>query len=192
MSPAFCPQCGSPLKSGARFCPSCGGALASLSQAMKPNFTKGQSKSYSGTVPTPAKAQILQKVKEVLPVMEKAAPKSFSPTGAEVVNQVQSSLDKAGSWGFLLVNLLLLILGYSSDSVLGILFFSLIAGLFLFLRRNKPKPVNWVIKVILILQVIGLLALVVDTLEYPGPISILMIILLAVDLRLIFKGNQTH
>jgi uncharacterized Zn finger protein (UPF0148 family) len=192
MSPAFCPQCGSPIKSEARFCPACGGALASFSQEKKPNLTKGQSKSYSGSVPTPPKSQILQKVKEVLPKMEQAVPKSFSPSSVATEAQVQATLDKAGSWGFLLVNLLLMFLGYQSDTVLGILFFSLIAGLFLFLRRKKPKPVNWVIKVILILQVIGLLALILDSMEYLGLISALMILLLVVDLRLIFKGNQTH
>jgi hypothetical protein len=159
---------------------------------MKPNLTKGQSKSYSGSIPSPPKSQIFQKVKEVLPKTVQAAPKSSPPPSSAAAAQVHATLDKAGSWGFLLVNLLLLILGYSSDSVLGILVFSLIAGFFIFLRRKKPKPVNWVIKVILILQVIGLLALIVDSLEYMGIVSVLMIFLFIVDLRLIFKGNQTH
>lgn len=194
MSANNCSNCGAELNAGAKFCPFCGNPVQLLQAVQeKPKLDKGKSKSLKESVQSIAKPQVWEKIadqdKQHIQSAQKPSPQ---PVREALSSSAAVGFDKFGSMGFLILNLLLLGLGYQSDTVLGILFLSFVAGVFMIWRRKKPKPINWLIKIILILQVIGLLAVVVDSIEYLGLISGLMILLLGIDLKLIFKGNRSN
>jgi hypothetical protein len=192
MSGNYCSQCGNEINSIAKFCPSCGQPVKSTQLASeKPQMYKGQSKSLLDSTSQVLKSQLAGKVVESVKAQIKGTPISSSNPISEGIQQVANTgLDRLGTWSFLILNVLLLFIGYRSDTVMGVVLLSLVFGIFLFLRRKKPYPINWLIKIILILQVLVLLAVIVDSIEYPGVISGLMFLLLGVDLRLIFKKNH--
>ncbi|MDD3357335.1 MAG: hypothetical protein PHP72_10510, partial [Dysgonamonadaceae bacterium] len=95
------------------------------------------------------------------------------------------------TWIYLAINAILIYLGYRNDDVIGVMLFTIVILLLVFIRRNKPKPYNWVVKIVLILQAVVLIAFTLERIEYLNIITLLMIILFLVNLRLIFKGNKS-
>lgn len=192
MSRNYCSQCGNETNSAAKFCPSCGQPTkSSQPEREKPKMYKGQSKSLSDSTSQVLKSQLASKVGQSIKEQIKDTLSSNSKPVSEGIQRIANTgLDRLGTLSFLILNVLLLFLGYRSDTVIGVVLLSLVFGIFLFLRRKKPNPINWLIKIILILQILVLLGVILDSIEYPGVISGLMILLLGVDLRLIFKKNQ--
>jgi L-cystine uptake protein TcyP (sodium:dicarboxylate symporter family) len=94
------------------------------------------------------------------------------------------------TWIYAAVNAFLIFLGYRNDDVIGVVLFTIAILLLVYMRRNKPKPYNWLVKIILILQALVLLAFVVVRIEYFNIIALLMIVVFFVNIRLIFKGNK--
>lgn len=203
---SYCSNCGTSIPAGAKFCPSCG-AKISINQA-KNYVTEYSQKMYKNAVMSlknEAKNMAERKVKETI--------ESFMPKAEKITQQTQSVSEvftpqksfanegavpteqKGGiniwTWVFVVLNILLVYKGYRLNEVMGLILFSIIIGLIVFLRREKPRPYNWLVKIFITIQVVFLMALLVDRIQFLGTITLLMIGLLAVDFILLFKGNNS-
>ena len=94
------------------------------------------------------------------------------------------------TWIYIIMNALLLILGSKSEEVVGVLIFSVIILAIVFFRRKKEKPYNWLVKIILVVQLIFLVALIAESIEYISFFTLVFMGLLLANLALLFKGNN--
>jgi hypothetical protein len=62
--------------------------------------------------------------------------------------------------------------------------------LFVFLRRSKPNPYNWLVKIILVLQIAYLVFVLQERILYHGINTLLLIGIFITDFILLFKGNK--
>ena len=157
------------------------------------DFVTGKAQSF---VENKAKEAVLSYTNRKVEATENTSPISEvikpATTSNNVSKQPVSSTKKLNiwTWIYLAFNLFLMYVGYRSDEVIGVMLFTIVILLFVFLRRNKPKPYNWVVKIILILQAVVLLVFAIEGFEYFSIITLLMVVLFLVNLRLIFKGNK--
>jgi hypothetical protein len=119
----------------------------------------------------------------------------FRPSATSNQNESKPIASQGGvdiwTWVYVGINAILLYLGYKSDEVIGVMLFSIIILLLVFLRISKPKPYNWLVKILLILQALLLLAFAMEKIEYPNSNMLLMLLMFVINLRLIFKGNKS-
>lgn len=205
---SFCSNCGQKIAAQIKFCPSCGTKV--LGAATKQHLTGYKEKMYKKTVislKNEGQKFIENKAKEAFSSFAKNKFKTAESTQpiAEVfkpyktfdnedeVNTSVSSASKINKWTwiYVVINTLLIYIGNQSDEVLGVLFFSFIILLIVFIRRKKEKPYNWLVKIFLIIQLVFLIALVVERLEYITFITLCLIGLLVTNFILLFKGNNT-
>ena len=208
---SFCTQCGSPLMANAKFCPACGTKI--LTSGTKDVWTGYKQKMYKNVVQSlenEGKKFVQKKAQEVFQkVLSNGS--SVKSTATETVSEIFKSQNQsvakefyqpeetvqtgAGvdiwTWIYVLLNGILIYKGYRSGEVIGVVFFSLLILLVVFWRRDKPKPYNWLVKIIQLLQMVFLVALIAERIEYPNVITLLMAALFLVNLRLVFKGNKT-
>ncbi|MCC7520897.1 MAG: hypothetical protein IT220_04620 [Flavobacteriaceae bacterium] len=119
----------------------------------------------------------------------------FKPTNTHKPTQNNNAVSQGGvdiwTWVYVGINAFMLYLGYRNDEVIGVMLFSIVILLFVFLRISKPKPYNWLVKILLILQGLLLLAFALEKIERPNIMVLLMLFMFAINLRLIFKGNKS-
>ena len=101
-------------------------------------------------------------------------------------------------WIYAFLSVLLLFMGYQSERIIWLLILSVVILLLVFLRRKKEKPYNWMIKIILVLQLIFLAAFIIGEIEFMSIVSqyfsffmLLYIGLLVSNMMLLFKGNKS-
>lgn len=205
---SYCNNCGQSLLSNELFCHSCGtkvfassdsGYRKQYAQKMYKNAVQSLEKEGKSFIEKQVKQQIdkiipkpgnitegTQQLQEVL-----SPPKPPKPSTQNNTKPIESQGGvNIWTWIYLALSLFLMYVGYRSDEVIGVMLFTIVILLFVFLRRNKSKPYNWVVKIILILQAVVLLAFVIEGIEYFSIITLLMIVLFLINLRLIFKGNK--
>ncbi|MDD3721979.1 MAG: zinc ribbon domain-containing protein [Lutibacter sp.] len=203
---SYCSNCGTNIPLKAKFCPSCGTEI--ILKTAKEYLTGYKEKMYKNTVMSlknEGRYFAESKVKEALSsftksptnISEKTQSISevFKPNKKVETNQTESISKTGGitiwTWIYLIINALLVYLGYRIDTILGTLFFSTVVLLFVFLRRHKPNPYNWLVKIILLLQIVYLILLLPDgVILYLGINTLLLLGLFITDFILLFKGNK--
>ena len=206
---SFCSNCGQKITAQIKFCPACGTKVLGLTSGVTSReYLKGyKEKMYKNTVITlknEGKKFVKQKAKEAFstftknkfkaskstqPIAETFKPKKTFDYEEKQSDAAISKID-IWTWIYIVINAILLYLGNALDEVIGIMLFSVIIILTVLLRRKKPKPYNWLVKIILVLQAVFLIALLADRIEFLGTITLLMAALLLVNFRLLFKGNK--
>lgn len=202
----YCKHCGQILMPNDKFCTSCGTKVSS--QNPKNYKNEYAQKMYKNVVQSLEKQGKSYVEKQIKNQIDKFVPKPgnftestqqisevFKPSKTQKPSQNTETILKGGidiwTWVYVGINALMLYLGYRSDEVIGVMLFSIVILLLVFLRRENPKPYNWLVKIILIIQSILLLAFAMEKIEYFNLIVLLMLFLFFVNLRLIFKGNKS-
>jgi uncharacterized Zn finger protein (UPF0148 family) len=203
---SYCHQCGQTLALNAKFCPACGAKIIAATKTEKRN--EYAQKMYKNVVQSLEKQSKSYVEKQIKNQIDKVLPKAgnfsestqqinevFKPTSTHKSTQNTHDISQGGidfwTWVYVAINAILLYLGYKSDEVIGVMLFSIIILLLVFLRRDKPKPYNWLVKILLILQALLLLAFAMEKIAYINSIIMLMLGMILVNLRLIFKGNKS-
>lgn len=203
---SYCHQCGQTLMLNAKFCPACGAKIIAATKTEKRN--EYAQKMYKNVVQSLEKQGKSYVEKQIKNQIDKVLPKAgnisestqqisevFKPTSTHKPTQNTNTLSQGGidfwTWVYVAINAILLYLGYRSDEVIGVMVFSIVILLLVFLRRDKPKPYHWLVKILLILQALLLLAFAMEKIEYPNINMLLMLLMFAINLRLIFKGNKS-
>jgi DNA-directed RNA polymerase subunit RPC12/RpoP len=202
---SFCSNCGKELALQIKFCPSCGTKIIATEAKQ---YLKGyQEKMYKNT------AISLQRT--ATKIVQNATKESFSTVAKNIKNALDSSqstseifkpkpanttkattqktaqLNSTWTWIYLILNGLLVYIGHQSDEAIGVLLFSVLILLLVFFRRNAAKPYNWFVKIILVIQLIFLIALIADGLEYVAITTLLYMAILFANFMLIIKGNKS-
>lgn len=202
---SYCSNCGTNIPEAAKFCPSCGTKI--VNKTANKYLTGYKEKMYKNTVmglKQKGKSFAENKVKEALSsVLEKNKNVSeqtqritevFKPAKNIDSKPAESNSNVGGvtiwTWIYLVINALLVYLGYRIDTILGTLLFSVIVLLFVFLRRSKPNPYNWLVKIILVLQIAYLVLVVPEGILYLGINTLLLAGVFITDFVLLFKGNK--
>lgn len=216
----FCTNCGTTLIQNAKFCPACGTNVLATKMSKNPvEKHSNENDTGRKIVPKPErgrannlfkdKAQDFIKEKAQNYVKEKAqgfvsknSSQSENSTKQSTINnnsQTQNTENKNVSnknginkwtWIYIIINALLMILGSQSDKVMGVLIFSVLILAIVFFRRKKEKPYNWLVKIILVVQLILLFALIAESIEYISIFTLVFMGLLLANLALLFKGNN--
>ncbi len=208
----YCTHCGNELIEDTKFCSSCGTKTGiSNGNVEKPLMFKGESKSLKDKAISFGKNTLQKEVQKK--IQDKASnyvkskfEETFSsnttqenPT-TKTISERQTTENKTISnkntinkwtWIYLFLNGILVYFGYQSDQVIGVLLFSVLILWIVFFRRKNDKPYNWLVKIILVVQLIFLIALVAEGIEYISYITLLFLGLLVTDLILLFKGNNS-
>jgi len=203
---SYCHQCGQTLMPSAKFCPACGAKiLVAAKTEIRNEYAQKMYKNVVQSLEKQGKSYVEKQVKNQI---DKIIPKPgnfsestqqinevFRPSATSNQNESKPIASQSGvdiwTWVYVGINAILLYLGYKSDEVIGVMLFSIIILLFVFLRISKPKPYNWLVKILLILQALLLLAFAVEKIEYPNSNMLLMLLMFVINLRLIFKGNKS-
>ncbi|MCG6187307.1 zinc ribbon domain-containing protein [Maribellus maritimus] len=199
---AFCTNCGQQLITRAKFCPACGTKiLATQSQAYtsgyKEKMVKGVEQQLKSSMRSKATSSFQknasQWVEKGKTVAEKTRnnvkPKSKSNPAVE--NDVSGGVT-IWTWLYLIVNIILVIQGYHINEVLGILLFSVIVLVIAFTRKKKAKPYSWLVKIIVVIQLVFLAALIYQRVMAQNFTftALLFAALFFVDFKLLFNGNK--
>lgn len=202
---SYCSNCGTNIPEAAKFCPSCGTKV--VNKTANKYLTGYKEKMYKNTVmslknegrnfaESKVKEAFNSFTKRTTNVSEKTQSISevFKPIKKTETNHTDS-ISKAGgitiwTWIYLTINVLLVYYGYRIDTILGALLFSVIVLLFVFLRRSKPNPYNWLVKIILVLQIAYLVLVVPEGILYLGINTLLLTGVFITDFVLLFKGNK--
>jgi len=202
----YCKHCGQTLMPNDKFCTSCGTKVSAKSHSeFKNEYAQKMYKNVVQSLEKQGKSYVEKQIKNQI---DKVLPKAgnfsestqqisevFKPTSTHKPTQNNNAVSQGGvdiwTWVYVAINAILLYLGYKSDEVIGVMLFSIIILLLVFLRRDKPKPYNWLVKILLILQALLLLAFAMEKIAYINSIIMLMLGMILVNLRLIFKGNKS-
>ncbi|MBP9600262.1 MAG: zinc ribbon domain-containing protein [Lutibacter sp.] len=207
----YCTHCGTELTGNTKFCTSCGTKTEmSNGKIEKPLMYKGESKSlkdkamdfgkkslqndFGKQVQDGATNYVKSRLEEsfssntlkenptINNISETQTPENQTISKGKTINK--------WTWIYIIMNALLLILGSKSEEVVGVLIFSVIILAIVFFRRKKEKPYNWLVKIILVVQLIFLVALIAESIEYISFFTLVFMGLLLANLALLFKGNN--
>lgn len=200
-----CTNCGSKLKINAKFCTSCGSKIGitpkNSSEPSKKKMEKGVAKSLKNETSHYVKSKIKETVS---PKTQKENLYTHSETKTDdilfddnnTINMKKTA--KNLILFYVLLNILLFSFGQGSYDIMGVKFFSVIILVIYFIRHQKEKPLNWLLKIFLGLQAILLFSIFISSAQYlfVNFISFLTTLsllgLFIIILLLLFKGNKTQ
>ncbi|MGB4846341.1 MAG: zinc ribbon domain-containing protein [Saprospiraceae bacterium] len=210
----YCTQCGTVISSQAKFCPSCGLEMSFKSPAVKEReqlpegMEKGVVKSLQDRSEDISEKQIKESVDDLVPkknALEMNTDDKHRQTGYPPLpgkhfsqpNEQRHDPDKEAGvsfwiWIYLIFNLVLGYLGYRIVNVMWILAISGFIIIGVWIRKGKLKPYNWLIKILIVGQIIILPELLYPRLQYMviDAVTILFVGILILDFLLLFKGNK--
>lgn len=202
---AYCTKCGSLLPPAAKFCPVCGSPTALTATKDTGGYKQAMYKKAVQKLQSHGEQLVKEKLTEtVKKSIVQNLKKEVSFNKHEIENLEKSTIKTSEiestkpvskgltlwTWIYLGVNILMVVKYYRSDELMGIAFFSTIILILVFIRKSKQKPYNWLVKIILGIQLISLAALIFERYAYPDLSLLFLIALLLIDLRLLFKGNK--
>lgn len=199
---AYCTNCGTENKNNSKFCPNCGTEIAVNSDKSrrrpppKRKMQKGVVKSIQDETKKYVKSKAEESFTSKIP-KEKVIKSGISETrtieNKTTVSETASSKKTINNWTwiYIIMNGLLILLNIQSDEVMGVLIFSVLILGIVFFRRKNEKPYNWLVKIILVVQLVLLLALIIEDLEYFSLVTLLLIGVLITNIILLFKGNNS-
>lgn len=208
---AFCTNCGQSLGSGVSFCPSCGTRVAAVPpeskiRGYKEKMFKGAEQRLKTTLQGQARSAAQKVFSKAAGEARRQAGEAISEsfTSKEAVPQNPGKGVSGWIWIFLLLSIFLALLsGVSGDLafvVTGILAYgigrvlilSAVILLLVLARKNKPKPMNWLAKILLLGQILLLTWILYNRImgQYFDLSALVMAALLSTDLKLLFNGNK--
>lgn len=208
---AFCTNCGQSLGSGVSFCPSCGTRVAAVPpeskiRGYKEKMFKGAEQRLKTTLQGQARSAAQKVFSKAAGEARRQAGEAISEsfTSEEAVPENPVKGVSGWIWIFLLLSILLALLsGVSGDLafvVTGILAYgigrvlilSAVILLLVLARKNKPKPMNWLAKILLLGQILLLTWILYNRImgQYFDLSALVMAALLSTDLKLLFNGNK--
>jgi cation transport ATPase len=208
---AFCTNCGQSLGGGVSFCPSCGTRVAAVPpeskiRGYKEKMFKGAEQRLKTTLQGQARSAAQKVFSKAAGEARRQAGEAISEsfTSKEAVPQNPGKGVSGWIWIFLLLSILLALLsGVSGDLafvVTGILAYgigrvlilSAVILLLVLARKNKPKPMNWLAKILLLGQILLLTWILYNRImgQYFDLSALVMAALLSTDLKLLFNGNK--
>lgn len=191
----YCTNCGHELIDNPKFCPSCGFKNEIIEDNDKPKMHKRESKSLKDNIIEQGKRKAKDFVEDqIKQVSQNNQSDTFEQPAYDNSNTDTSKQNtKLGLWTmvYFIVNILLSF-APPSDEKIGLLFFSVVVLLLALLRRNKVKPYNALVKIIIGIQVIFTTALIGAGFEdgYWRINIIYLAAMLFAEIMLLFKGNQ--
>lgn len=198
---AYCTKCGKPLLPAAKFCPACGtqiiaGQNTSYASGYKEKMYKGVEQQLKSSLRSKASSSFQKNASEWIEQGKTEAKKVQEVTSKRKVTESVKKETPGGvtiwTWLYLIVNIILAVQGYRINEVLGILFFSFIILALVYSRRKKAKPYNWLVKLLLVVQVVFLAALIyLRVMDQNFTLTALLFgALLFIDFKLLFNGNK--
>ncbi len=198
---AYCTQCGKSLLPVAKFCPACGTQVITIqsktyASGYKEKMFKGVEQQLKSSLRSKATSSFQKNASEWIEKSKTGAKKAQEVTSKTKVTEVAKQETTGGvtiwTWLYLIVNTILAVRSYRLNEVLGILFFSFLVLVLVFIRLKKPKPYNWLIKLLVVVQVVFLAALIyLSVMDQNFTFtSLLFAALLFIDFKLLFNGNK--
>jgi hypothetical protein len=113
------------------------------------------------------------------------------PQQLQEKNQTQNSIS-FWIWVYIALNIALAYFGYRIDEVLIVLMISFLTVITVLIRKDKPHPFNWLVKLFLLAQIAFFVFLEMRWLDYMFQIRVSQIIiaLFFINFILLFKGNR--
>lgn len=215
----YCPQCGTAISTQALFCPSCGLeiTLKNTSEDFqnKPleKMQKGVTKSLQDQAEKFVENQMQQKVNEITKSVNQTTQNWVSDTEKlnskfeeqSNINENQHTFEPTDQrtkslmgnvsswiWVYLLLSLVLGYFGHMNPEIQLVLLFSVFTLVMVFVQKDKPKPYNWIVKLLLLLQmgVLVIFEIRMYNIGLLNAVSILVFMLFFVNFIQLFKGNK--
>ena len=206
----FCSSCGTAISSQAAFCPSCGlqtgsqNASGNVTNNPLQNMQKGVTKSLQDKAQQLMQQATDEQLQNTIRQTESIKEKAAAPVAAQNPRVKQQAIQEQKStrgrhisfwfWIYLALNAVLACYWYRIDEVALIALLSGVSAGIVLIRSNKPRPFNWLVKLLLLAQIgIGVL-LQIRWLDYILQFRLSQIIaaLLLVNLILLFAGNRKN
>ena len=211
---AFCTNCGTENKNNSKFCPNCGTEITVDSHKSrrrpppKRKMQKGVVKSLQDQVPKTTE----KKMKDYFfsdnsdQFVDSSPPSNqnfdsldgFSEENTDYSQgkeKVKDSLKGKLLGFYVILNILLVLFSAGNEMLAGYMIYSLIIIIVISIRIKKEKTFNWVLKILIVLQIlssISILVLSLDSYSYLlNTIAALALIgLLVVKVLMLLKGNK--
>jgi|GEM_PF-3304580 hypothetical protein len=215
----YCPQCGTAISTQALFCPSCGLEMTLKNTTEdfhnKPfeKMQKGVTKSLENKAQEFVENQFKEKVKEMtksvhqntesLDSNKKNTDREFDEV--PIVKQsnyaenstIQTEIKSENNvsywiWIYLFFNVVLAYFGHRVTEIQFTLLLAVFTIIMVWIQKNNQKPYNWIVKILLLLQMLVFVLLEIRWYEFifKSPTSIIIAILFFVNFIQLFKGNK--
>ncbi len=200
---AYCTNCGNKIKENSKFCPNCGTKIETLDTKIerkpppKRRMEKGAVKSLKKEIKNTVTSKIENTISNQTLSKNILNDNDANPKIKD--NKAASSLWKSAKKTiifYLLLSILLLILQQKSDEITGVQYFSIFILVAYAFRHKKEKPFNWLLKILLTLQLILIFSIFMTQLEFffynlfSFLAGLTLLGLFIVNLLLLFKGNK--
>jgi len=196
---SYCSNCGEPLNNDTKFCPSCGTKIETVNKDVKKPISRKMDKGVVKSLKDETSNYATSKIKDTISKKD-INENLFKDTSSEIKDENPLADIKKPSKKFIIIYLLitifLLILGPKSDEIIGVQYFSIFILVAYGIRHKKEKPFNWLLKIILILQLVLIFSIFMTQYEYffsnffTFLASLSLLGLFIVILTLLFKGNK--
>lgn len=209
----YCSQCGTAISTQAQFCPSCGWEVTLKSKVESkieekiPKMEKGVTKSLENKTQQYVENQVRKSIDQIISkptaeldeVLKNQNPKptihsdTLSDHKTSIQNETRSGSNVHNMiWIYAGLQILLGYLGYKTPEILLISLVSIFVFIVVWMQKNLPKPFNWIVKSLLVFQMLIYTLLVMRWYEFlfQSRLAILIIILFFVNFILLFKGNK--
>ncbi|AMC11025.1 hypothetical protein Lupro_07090 [Lutibacter profundi] len=201
----FCTNCGASINNKTKFCPNCGFKIGitpkNSSEPSKKKMEKGVVKSLKNETSNYVKSKIKETVSPKTQKDNLYTHSEIKTDDIQIDNNNTINTKKTAKnliLFYVLLNILLFSFGEGSDDIMGVKFFSVIILVIYFIRHQKEKPLNWLLKIFIGLQAILLFSIFITQSQYlfVNFISFLTTLsllgLFIIILLLLFKGNKTQ
>jgi hypothetical protein len=211
---SYCNKCGTKIPNNSKFCPNCGNKTASnpkkrnRGSAPKREMQKGVVKSLQDN----ASQSFKKKIKDdFFSDDHRAIEEKLSRLKEQQVNveddftneePVKSKPTRSKAYKikllliYIILNVVLYLFSYFNEMIVGYMFYSIIIFIVTLIRIGKEKTFNWVLKLLLLLQIImGLAVILMSSVEYeyeqPVSTTAILIGLLITKMLMLVKGNKS-
>ena len=172
----FCPNCGKELPEGVKFCPYCGYKIVQDSNGIQESTARKMSKGVTKTLDFSDTVENSgSDVQPAKPTTRARHKKKQEP----VIEDMQESLEakvveSTGKYTlpnnaivmYFIFNIILMISNTYNDEIVGIVIYTWIVLVIMYIRRNKEKPFNWLLNIFLTLQGVLVFAAGMMTIAY--------------------------
>ena len=199
----YCPNCGKELNDDVRFCPYCGYKIKEVTKNRSKLPVKKKSLSNRGDE-TIKDAHTKENILPKREIKKRNNNKLDKKTNNKKSNESEERyiFPQYLLMMYLLVSLLVslsLLSVNSEDEILGVIIYSLIVLTIAFLRKRTKKPINWLVNIFLILQLVfisilsvGIISYVVSGGQDPYALTVfgLFVLLIFIIIFIILRGNR--
>jgi len=210
---SYCNNCGTKISSNSKFCPNCGNKISIQTEKSKRRsppkrkMQKGVVKSLQDETPQVMESELKEHFfsdiqNNVEEKLSKFTDHNFDGEDDFYEDEIEEkSLKNTKSykttliWIYAILNMSLLSFSNVNEMILGYMFYTVIIIIVIFIRIKKEKTFNWLLKILLVLQILTAMSVIVmSNMEYmfeqPVFVSSILIGLLITKLLMLIKGNS--